>query len=158
DLANEIGMSVMDSAFARVLQSGVNGVVMVLDDRIEPLTRVWCLFEFLLVSRLRCDPVFVTDLGVLGDEGTSPEVALAVGRKLETLQVAHCHASREEDKQKIFEYIRAEVGSLEDMDSQIKQRMGSILRQTLQNLENLQSATQNLMLQMVWGEGSFEQV
>ena len=41
DIASELGTSVMDSAFARVLQAGVKGVVMVLDHEVQPLTRTF---------------------------------------------------------------------------------------------------------------------
>ena len=51
---------------------------------------MWCLFEFLLSSQLQLDVVFATDLGVLGDQGASPDIALQIGRKLRTLQVANC--------------------------------------------------------------------
>ena len=39
DIAGELGATVLDSAFARVLQAGVRGVVMVLDHQVQPLTR-----------------------------------------------------------------------------------------------------------------------
>ena len=39
DVAADLGDHIMDSAFARVLQSGVRGVVMVLDQQVQPLTR-----------------------------------------------------------------------------------------------------------------------
>ncbi|CAE7462267.1 unnamed protein product, partial [Symbiodinium sp. CCMP2456] len=128
DIAKEIGTDVLDSAFAKVLQSGVQGVVMVLDQQVQPLTRVWCLFEFLLSSQLQLDVVFATDLGVLGDQGASPDIALQIGRKLRTLQVANCHASAEEDKQRIFQFIRCRMGSLANMDIQIRQQMSRILQ------------------------------
>ncbi|CAE7278246.1 unnamed protein product, partial [Symbiodinium pilosum] len=114
-ILQNLGDHIMDSAFARVLQSGVRGV--------------WCLFEFLLSSQLNLDLVFGTDLGVLGEQGTSPDITLEIGRKLETLQVANCHASSAEDKRKIFDFICAELGSIEHMDKQIKKRMSRILRQ-----------------------------
>ena len=38
-LADELGTTVMDSSFARVLRSGIRGVVMVLDKEVQPLTR-----------------------------------------------------------------------------------------------------------------------
>ena len=57
---------------------------------LRALPGVWCLFEFLLSSQLNLDLVFGTDLGVLGEQGTSPDITLEIGRKLETLQVANC--------------------------------------------------------------------
>ncbi|OLP74836.1 hypothetical protein AK812_SmicGene45515, partial [Symbiodinium microadriaticum] len=77
------GTDVLDSAFAKVLRSGVLGVVMVLDQQVQPLTRVWCLFEFLLSSELQLEVVFATELGVLGDQLASPDIALQIGRKLQ---------------------------------------------------------------------------
>ena len=40
DIASDIGVGVLDSAFARVLLAGVQGVVMVLDHEVQPLTRL----------------------------------------------------------------------------------------------------------------------
>ncbi|CAE7453952.1 pmpB, partial [Symbiodinium pilosum] len=106
---------------------------------------VWCLFEFLLASERQHNLVFATDLGVLGDQGASPDIALQVGRALRTLQVVNCHASVEEDRQKIFQFIRSKMGSLANMDIQIKQRMSRILQQ---NVQNLADATETLLLEM----------
>lgn len=144
-IAKEIGTDVLDSAFAKVLRSGVLGVVMVLDQQVQPLTRVWCLFEFLLSSELQLEVVFATELGVLGDQLASPDIALQIGRKLQSLQVANCHASSEEDKQRIFHFIRSRMGSLANMDVQIRQRMSRILQQ---NMQNLADATETLLLEM----------
>ena len=40
DIASEIGTDVLDSAFAKVLHSHLQGVVMVLDQQVQPLTRL----------------------------------------------------------------------------------------------------------------------
>jgi len=145
DIAKEIGTDVLDSAFAKVLHSDVQGVVMVLDQQVQPLTRVWCLFEFLLASDRQLGLVFATDLGVLGDQGASPDIALQIGRELRTLQVANCYASVEEDRQRIFQFIRDRMGSLATMDVQIRKQMSRILQQNVQNLAN---ATEALLLEM----------
>eukprot|EP00438_Fugacium_kawagutii_P033639 Skav229862 [mRNA] locus=scaffold148:197532:201966:- [translate_table: standard] len=116
---------------------------MVLDQDVQPLTRVWCLFEFLLASREQVDLVFVTDAGVIGDDGcTSFDIALEVGKKIESLQVATCQASSEKDKKDIFDYIISELGSLERMDEQIRSLMGSML---VNNLTNVGRATDDLL-------------
>lgn len=139
----ELSSSIMESAFARVLTGGIRGAVMVLDHEVQPLTRVWCLFEFLLASNLKLELVFGTDVGVVGDEGcTSFDIALEVGKKIETLQVANCHASSEEDKKNIFDHIISELGSLERMDQEIRRLMGQMLKK---NLVNVEHATTSLL-------------
>ncbi|CAE7594077.1 pmpB [Symbiodinium natans] len=99
DIEGELGSTIMESAFARTLRGGIKGVAMVLDHEVQPLTRVWCLFEFLLSKQLQLELVFATDVGVIGDDGcTSFDIALQLGDKIEFLQVANCHASSEEDR------------------------------------------------------------
>ncbi|CAK9110650.1 Probable outer membrane protein PmpB (Polymorphic membrane protein B) [Durusdinium trenchii] len=142
NIAAELADDPMDSAFARALRGGIKGVAMVLDHEVQPLTRVWCLFEFLLSSREQLELVFTTDVGVVGDDGcASFDIALEVGNKIECLEVAKCQASSDEDKRKIFEYIINTLGSLESMDGRIKQLMGEMLKK---NLANVGSATDSL--------------
>ncbi|CAK9034472.1 Uncharacterized protein SCF082_LOCUS20868 [Durusdinium trenchii] len=143
NIAAELADDPMDSAFARALRGGIKGVAMVLDHEVQPLTRVWCLFEFLLSSREQLELVFTTDVGVVGDDGcTSIDIALEVGKKIECLQVTQCQASSEEDKKKIFEYIINTLGSLESMDGQIRHLMGEMLEKSLANVG---SATDSLL-------------
>ena len=60
---------------------------------------VWCLFEFLLSKQLELELVFATDVGVIGDDGcTSFDIALELGKKIESLQVANCYASSDGDR------------------------------------------------------------
>ena len=60
---------------------------------------VWCLFEFLLSKQLELELVFATDVGVIGDDGcTSFDIALELGNKIESLQVANCYASSDGDR------------------------------------------------------------
>ncbi|CAK9008684.1 Putative outer membrane protein PmpB [Durusdinium trenchii] len=68
NIAAELADDPMDSAFAQALRGGIKGVAMVLDHEVRPLTRVWCLFEFLLSSREQLELVFTTDVGVLGND------------------------------------------------------------------------------------------
>ncbi|CAK9110651.1 Putative outer membrane protein PmpB [Durusdinium trenchii] len=143
NIAAELADDPMDSAFARALRGGIKGVAMVLDHEVQPLTRVWCLFEFLLSSREQLELVFTTDVGVVGDDGcTSFDIALEVGKKIECLEVAKCQASSDEDKRKIFEYIINTLGSLEKMDGRIRQLMEEMLDK---NLANVESATDRLL-------------
>ncbi|CAE7326384.1 pmpB, partial [Symbiodinium pilosum] len=143
DIAGELGGTIMESAFARTLKSPIKGVAMVLDHEVQPLTRVWCLFEFLLSKQLQLELLFTTDLGVVGDDGcTSFDIALELGNKIESLQVANCLASSELDKARIFEFIVESLGSLESMDNQIRSLMGQMLKK---NLVNVGLATNSLL-------------
>ncbi|CAL1141939.1 unnamed protein product [Cladocopium goreaui] len=146
----ELGNDPMESAFALALTAGIKGVAMVMDPEAQPLTRVWCLFEFFLSSRQHLDLVFVTNAGVVGDDGCSSfDVALEMGKKIESLQVETCEASSEEDKNDIFQYIISELGSLERMDEQIRALMAEML---MQNLANMEKATGSLVDRL--GQGS----
>ncbi|CAK9029574.1 Probable outer membrane protein pmp20 (Polymorphic membrane protein 20), partial [Durusdinium trenchii] len=142
----ELGTDPMDSAFACALTGGIKGVVMVLDQQVQPLTRVWCLFEFFLSSREHLELDFGTDAGVIGDDGcTSFDIALEVGRRIKSLQVVNCETSSEKDKQDIFDYIVSELGSLERMDEQIRSLIGNMLKK---NLSNVGHATETLLLEL----------
>eukprot|EP00435_Cladocopium_sp_Y103_P044157 s1036_g12.t1 len=135
NIGAELGSDPMESAFARTLTAGIKGVAMVLDQEVQPLTRVWCLFEFLLSSRQHLELVFVTNAGVIGDDGCSSfDIALEVGKKI---------------KKDIFEYIISELGSLERMDEQIRALMAEML---MRNLANVEKATGSLVDSL--GQGS----
>ncbi|CAK9032317.1 Putative outer membrane protein PmpB, partial [Durusdinium trenchii] len=111
--------------------------------QVQPLTRVWCLFEFFLSSRENLELVFGTDAGVIGDDGcTSFDIALEVGKKIKSLQVVNCQTSSEKDKKDIFDYIVSELGSLERMDEQIRSLIGKMLKK---NLTNVGHATDSLL-------------
>jgi len=143
NLEVELGETIMDSAFARTLRGGIKGVAMVLDHEVQPLTRVWCLFEFLLSKQLELELVFATDVGVIGDDGcTSFDIALELGKKIESLQVANCYASSDGDRTRIFDFIVSSLGSLESMDDQIRDLMGQMLEK---NLANVGFATSSLL-------------
>ncbi|CAE7544091.1 unnamed protein product [Symbiodinium sp. CCMP2592] len=144
DIAKEIGTDVLDSAFAKVLHSDVQGVVMALDQQVQPFTRVWCLFELFLSSEKALEVVFATDSG--GDECCeSVGVALELGRRISGLQVETCHASSEIDKQRIFAHIRSELGSLARMDHKIKDMIRDMLRR---NLQHARASTADLRQQL----------
>ncbi|CAL1156681.1 unnamed protein product [Cladocopium goreaui] len=146
----ELGSDPMESAFALALTAGIKGVAMVLDQEVQPLTRVWCLFEFFLSSREHLELVFVTNAGVVGDDGCSSfDIALEVGKKIESLQVETCEASSEDDKKDILQYIISELGSLERMDAQIRALMAEML---MRNLTNVERATGSLVDRL--GQGS----
>ncbi|CAE7288505.1 pmpB, partial [Symbiodinium sp. CCMP2456] len=104
---------------------------------------VWCLFEFLLSKQLELELVFATDVGVIGDDGcTSFDIALELGKKIESLQVANCYASSDGDRTRIFDFIVSSLGSLESMDDQIRDLMGQMLEK---NLANVGFATSSLL-------------
>ena len=56
DIAKEIGTDVLDSAFAKVLHSDVQGVVMVLDQQVQPLTRLLACLCLLSAQEIRYGP------------------------------------------------------------------------------------------------------
>ncbi|CAL1141141.1 unnamed protein product [Cladocopium goreaui] len=154
NIGAELGDDPMGSAFARALTSGIKGVAMVLDEEVQPLTRVWCLFEFFLSNRERLDLVFVTNAGVVGDDRCSSfDIALEVGKKIKSLQVATCEASSEKDKKDIFEYIISELGSLERMDEKIRKLMAEML---MRNLANVEKATGSLVDSLGQGSATVE--
>lgn len=126
----ELGNSIMESAFARVISGGVvRDLVMVLDAQVQPLQRVWCLFELLLATKERLNVVFATPMGIVGDPNcVSVDIVFAIADVIQTLRVNACNASREEDKQNILSFIVGHLGSLENMDGHIKQIMARAIQ------------------------------
>ncbi|CAL1169991.1 unnamed protein product [Cladocopium goreaui] len=83
------------------------------------------------------------------DGCSSFDIALEVGKKIKSLQVATCGASSEKDKKDIFDYIISELGSLERKDDQIRKLMAQML---MRNLANVEKATGSLVDSL--GQGS----
>eukprot|EP00435_Cladocopium_sp_Y103_P059668 s1036_g21.t1 len=96
---------------------------------------------------------------LLQDGCSSFDIALEVGKKIKSLQVATCGASSEKDKKldfqnphtsffleleskDIFKYIISKLGSLERMDDQIRALMAEML---MRNLANVERATGSLV-------------
>merc|ERR1712032_734339 len=99
-----------------------------------PLTRSWCLFECLqtliLVSERRSDHdnfkrlKLCTDRGTIGQvsDTSSFDIALALGKRLATLNVADASASSDTDQQMICGLIE-EHGGMDTMNAFIRTNM-----------------------------------
>eukprot|EP00435_Cladocopium_sp_Y103_P068246 s64_g31.t1 len=117
---------------------GVKGVVMVLDHDVLPLTRVWCLFEYFLGSQLNVNVSLATDTGVFEDSGCNYfTVALKAGEKLKSLSILNCGASKEADKEYIFQHIMSHMGGLEHMERRIQHLMGHSLAKSIQYFNHM---------------------
>lgn len=100
---------------------------MVLDELATPLTRSWCLFEFLhaveLSESTRFDNFqgifFCHSSGVLNSGTASVEISLALGDRLGHLRLEDASASRIEDKEMIDGLVIAKMGSFAQIDSKL---------------------------------------
>merc|ERR1711879_107558 len=95
-IKEELGSTHQESSFYLALHSGeCLGTCLVLDDEALPLTRSWCLFEFLQTMKLeeqRSPPqghfqglFFCTRNGVLRKGDGATEVVMNIGKRLATL-------------------------------------------------------------------------
>merc|ERR1712187_1009730 len=109
-MGEEIPGELEESSFFKRLLSGFcEGVCLILDELATPLTRSWCLFEFLhaveLSGNKRFDNfqgiVFCHSSGVLHHGTASAEISLALGDRLGDLRLEDAVASRLQDKEMI---------------------------------------------------------
>ena len=126
---------------------------MVLDQAVEPLRRVWCLFELLQTFLIRDDAPhtfeglkLLTSTGVLNSGNCSIDLAMAIGRALASLDLQDARASNDADKELIFSAVRQE-GGFQALNSKLTQEIGAIMagiadkfEQDLQEVRCLQDA------------------
>jgi len=129
DIASALGDSIASSAFARVLRGGVvRDMVMVLDAKVRPLQRVWCLYELWIATQQKFHVTFATSMGIIGDATcASVDIVFAIAERIGGLQVEDCEASNGEDKRQILASIVDDLGSLSRMDTHIRRIMAKAI-------------------------------
>lgn len=122
-LDKEMGAKPEESSFFKALQGGFcKGVCMVLDESATPLSRSWCLFEFLQTIRI-CEAqsdsdafqglVFAHSTGVLHYGTASIEVSLKICNHISGIRLENTQASSSVDKDLIDKCVIEQLGSFE---------------------------------------------
>ncbi|CAE8686619.1 unnamed protein product [Polarella glacialis] len=129
-LKEEIPGRLEDSSFFKALHSGFcEGVCMILDERAEPLTRSWCLFEFLQTVQLSEKMkdfqglIFCHTSGVLDYGTASVAVALGICKRLSNMRLEDASASTQSDKEMIDALVISQLGSFANFDSKLRKEI-----------------------------------
>ncbi|CAE8634016.1 unnamed protein product [Polarella glacialis] len=129
-LKEEIPGRLEDSSFFKALHSGFcDGVCMILDEHAEPLTRSWCLFEFLQTVQLSEKMkdfqglVFCHTSGVLDYGTASVAVALGICKRLSNMRLEDASASSQSDKEMIDALVIDQLGSFANFDSKLRKEI-----------------------------------
>merc|ERR1712151_670147 len=112
------------------------GTCMILDERVEPLQRSWCLFETFQSLILKSEDaqfqglMFCTAQGVLNRRAKAFDVAMNIAASLSTLKVEDASATVEEDKIMIDGLIAAHPGSFPHVNNFVRGSIREALHQT----------------------------
>ena len=136
-----------ESSFYKALRSpSCLGTCMILDERVVPLSRAWCLFE-LLQTFLIQDEVptreslnILTSSGVMNSGKCSIDTAMAIGKQLTILDLQNAGASKDADKRLIFTAVET-AGGFAAINAKLKLRIrkviGVVANQFDQDLQQL---------------------
>eukprot|EP00435_Cladocopium_sp_Y103_P038084 s423_g10.t1 len=136
-----------ESSFYKALRSpSCLGTCMILDERVVPLSRAWCLFE-LLQTFLIQDQVptreslnILTSSGVMNSGKCSIDTAMAIGKQLTILNLQDAGASKDADKRLIFTAVET-AGGFAAINAKLKLRIrkviGAVANQFDQDLQQL---------------------
>ena len=126
-----------ESSFYKALRCySCRGTCMVLDERVVPLTRAWCLFELLQTFVIQDEAThrreglsglsILTSSGVLNSGKCSIDTAMAIGQKLTTLDLENASASKEEDQNLIFNAVE-EAGGFDAINSKLRRNIQNVI-------------------------------
>eukprot|EP00435_Cladocopium_sp_Y103_P069683 s855_g33.t1 len=136
-----------ESSFYQALRSpSCLGTCMILDERVVPLSRAWCLFE-LLQTFLIQDEIpsreslnILTSSGVMNSGKCSIDTAMAIGKQLTILNLQNAGASKDEDKRLIFTAVET-AGGFAAINAKLRLRIrkviGVVANQFDQDLQQL---------------------
>jgi len=128
-LEDELGHGLWEhSSFYHTLRNATcRGTCLVLDEHVMPLSRSWCLFEFMQTIKRteQNDSSFVglyfcTSSGIVNTGEASMEVVLNIGKKVSGLALEDANASSREDKDMIDALVVAELGSFNAINSKLR--------------------------------------
>ena len=112
-----------DSSFYLALRSPLcKGTVMIIDELVLPLQRIWCLFQVyqtICLSQNECFQglLLCTSAGVLQQGNAGTDVALAVAKTVAELDTRSAEATVESDWLMIHSLIEAMPGGFDAMNS-----------------------------------------
>eukprot|EP00438_Fugacium_kawagutii_P007680 Skav229122 [mRNA] locus=scaffold2966:29847:30230:+ [translate_table: standard] len=106
---------------------------MVLDERVVPLTRAWCLFELLQTFVIQDEAThgsegltILTSSGVLNSGKCSIDTAMAIGQKLATLDLENASATKQEDRNLIFNAVE-DAGGFDAINSTLRHNIQTVI-------------------------------
>eukprot|EP00435_Cladocopium_sp_Y103_P008529 s4614_g2.t1 len=122
-----------ESSFYKALRSpSCLGTCMILDARVVPLSRAWCLFE-LLQTFLIQDEVptreslnILTSSGVMNSGRCSIDMAMAIGKQLTSLKLEDAGATKETDIRLIFTAVER-AGGFQAINAKLKHRIRKVI-------------------------------
>lgn len=129
------------SSFYKALTSGFcHATCMVINEKVEPLKRSWCLYELFLTFVLKDRGtlgsnkipfqglLLLTPSGVLNSGKSSIDIALAVAESAANLRLEDARASRIEDELMIKQKILAEYRSFTTPNNKLKKEIRGIVK------------------------------
>jgi Leucine-rich repeat (LRR) protein len=145
------------SSFFKALTSGFcNATCMVVNEKVEPLKRSWCLYELFVTFVLRDRTVqstnkvnfqglqLTTASGVLNSGKSSMDIAFAIAATVATIKLEDAKASRIEDEEMIKQKILKEYDSFEKPNHMLRDEIMKILKKmrsrTQEDIDNLLEA------------------
>ena len=132
-----------DSSFYLALRSlECRGTAMIMDELVQPLKRIWCLFEvyqtILLSQSGRSQGLFLcTSTGVLQEGKAGTDVAVGVAQAVECLDTRAAQATSEEDRKMIHELIEDMPGGFDAMNSFLRKTICEALRASHWHFETI---------------------
>ncbi|CAK9117949.1 unnamed protein product [Durusdinium trenchii] len=123
-----------DSSFYLALRSPeCKGTTMIIDDTVQPLQRIWCLFEvYQTICLSRSDHfqglLLCTSAGVLQQGNAGTDVAVAVAKTVAELDTCSAQATDEEDRQMIHSLIEQMPGGFHAMNSFVRETICKALK------------------------------
>ncbi|CAE7256213.1 Scube1 [Symbiodinium microadriaticum] len=130
------------SSFYLALTSpGCKGTAMIIDEGVQPLQRIWCLFEVYHTICLSQDGrsqglLLCTSTGVLQEGKAGADVAVAVAERAKDLGTRSAKATSEEDRQMIHRLIEQMPGGFEAMNSFVRETIYYALEASHQHYES----------------------
>eukprot|EP00438_Fugacium_kawagutii_P007679 Skav229121 [mRNA] locus=scaffold2966:20876:21706:+ [translate_table: standard] len=123
-----------ESSFYKALRCcSCRGTCMVLDERVVPLTRAWCLFELLQTFVIQDEAThrregltILTSSGVLNSGKCSIDTAMAIGQKLATLDLENASATKQEDRNLIFNAVD-DAGGFDAINSKLRHNIQNVI-------------------------------
>lgn len=148
-LHEELTSDPRQSSFYKALHScSCRGTCMILDERVMPLSRIWCLFELLETFERRDSPsaegvskqfeglFILTKSGVLNSGKASSDVALAIGKAAEKLHLEDAVATNPKDKEMIHLLVTGKPGGFQAMNWKLKSEIRAVLMTMRQSFQH----------------------
>eukprot|EP00434_Breviolum_minutum_P004132 symbB.v1.2.003642.t1/scaffold203.1/size271217/34 len=141
-IAEELGNGRwQDSSFYLALSSPLcRGTTMIIDELVEPLNRIWCLFEVYQTMGLSQSSNFqglllCTSTGVLQEGKAGTDVAIAVAETVANIDTRSAQATSEQDRKMIHELIEEMPGGFDTMNTFVQETIHKALEASHANFE-----------------------